>query len=61
MTSAIDDERVFEWRLSTLLELGFAAELAEDLARASREVDLGEVRRLLAHGATPDQAARILL
>ncbi len=51
--------RVRRWRRSQFLALGFNGTDACVLTKA--EVDLGEVRRLVAAGCPPDVARRIVL
>ena len=53
-------DRVVLWRIEQLELLGLTYSDASVLARA-RHVDLDTFRRLVARGATPDEARRILL
>jgi hypothetical protein len=53
-------ERVEVWRLSQLLDAGYPAQLAEQLA-ASPDVDLHQALELVRHGCPHATAARILL
>jgi hypothetical protein len=51
--------RVRRWRRSQLLALGFSRSDASELTKA--QVDLGEVRRLVAAGCPPEIVRRIVL
>jgi hypothetical protein len=53
-------ERVEVWRLGQLLDVGYPAELAEQLA-GSPDVDLHQALELVRHGCPHETAARILL
>lgn len=54
-----DRARWVRWRVRRLVSAGFAADLAEGLARED-SVDLHELLELVDRGCPPDLAARIL-
>ncbi len=60
MTTATEHNSVLAWRIEQLLSLGFSAEEADRLAEA-RDVDLAQVRKMVASGAPLELVARIVL
>lgn len=59
--SSPEATRVEDWRLHVLVEAGYPVDLAEQLAREARDVDLHQAVDLVAGGCTPQLAAAILL
>jgi hypothetical protein len=58
LTEGSEDIRVRAWRLDQFLELGFG--LVDSSTLAASSADIGEARRLIAHGCAPALASRIL-
>jgi hypothetical protein len=56
----VDDAAVFDWRLSSLLRVGYSPDQARTLA-ASKEVDVRLAERLLLQGCPRATAVLILL
>jgi hypothetical protein len=54
-----EDERVFAWRLESLLRAGYGERLAHKLA-LRRQVDLHHAVDLVRRGCPPETAAEIL-
>lgn len=60
MTTATEHHSVLAWRTEQFLALGFSEEEADRLA-AARDVELSQVRKLVASGAPLELIARIVL
>lgn len=68
MSTSLDERRVtndealvvWAWRFEQALELG-VPELVAELFASSAAADLGRLRNLIARGADPELAARIVL
>jgi len=58
-TPMSEREKVVSWRLHVLVEAGYPAELAEQIARS--EADLHHAVELVVAGCTHETAAAILL